>query len=241
MNRRRERDLCAPPDRPFSRLRSTHVPSGALDPLLGDSVTRWNRCARVRAPVHVVFCLRSPHTIFAICGWCSLCAACSDGSLGVHATDAGGVERSPVYTKDGALERPDDWADWIHLGAGFNLSYTGSASPGDLFSIVYMEPSAVAHFEETGKFREGTMTALAVYRAASGAQPTESGEYPGEPASFEMSVKDSERSPETRWAYYVFGTEGTEAEPAPPSACFSCHDDHAETDHVFTQFYPRLP
>ena len=103
-----------------------------------------------------------------------------------------------------------------------------------------MEPTAFAHFQATGEFREGTMTALAVYEGATGAPPSHSGTYPGALVGFEMSVKDSARSPVTKWGYYAFGATGAVATANPPDSCFSCHDQNAATDHVFTQFYPAL-
>jgi hypothetical protein len=59
-----------------------------------------------------------------------------------------------------------------------------------------------------------------------------------------MSVKDRAKTPEG-WGYYSFdggptATPGT-ARPFPRAACFDCHEEHAETDRVFTQYYPGLP
>jgi len=56
-------------------------------------------------------------------------------------------------------------------------------------------------------------------------------------------VKDSRRF-EDVWAYFSFdekdGTVKDKAQPFPKKACWSCHNKKAETDHVFTQFYPIL-
>jgi hypothetical protein len=147
--------------------------------------------------------------------------------------------RLPAYTAEGLLERPDDWARWTFLGAGVGLSYSGPGGDNSL-STVFMEPTAYAHFVDTGEFREGTMTALAVYEGATGAPPAHAGTYPGALVGFEMSVKDSARAPATKWSYYVFGSTGAVAAASPPDSCFSCHDQNAATDHVFTQFYPAL-
>jgi hypothetical protein len=152
---------------------------------------------------------------------------------------------NPQYNEAGALVRPGGWEQWVFLGSSLNLSYSSSAPPAtDVFSFVYMEPTAYRHFKATGQFREGTMTVLATYRAAPAGPPAERGLVPGAPGGFEMSVKDRAKTPEG-WGYYSFdggptATRGT-ARPFPRAQCFDCHDRDAETDHVFTQFYPALP
>jgi hypothetical protein len=59
-----------------------------------------------------------------------------------------------------------------------------------------------------------------------------------------VSVKDSSRF-DGGWGFYDFTQPGGQPRPEaavlPQSAgCLSCHRDEAETDHVFTQFYPAL-
>jgi hypothetical protein len=149
--------------------------------------------------------------------------------------------RMPAYTADGSLVRADDWPDWIFLGSSINLNYSQVPYPIDVLSTVFMEPTAFRDFEATGQFREGTMTALAVYEVATDAPPAQNGQYAGGLMDFEMSVKDSSRQPETKWAYFTFGLDGNTAQAMRRASCFDCHDANAETDHVFTQFYPRIP
>jgi hypothetical protein len=107
-----------------------------------------------------------------------------------------------------------------------------------------MEPTAYRYFKAKGEFREGTMTALPSYQAGSAGPPALGGTVPIGPSGFEMSVKDRERTPEG-WGYYHFDAgpngAGDTARAIPRSDCFDCHDQHAETDHVFTQYYPMLP
>lgn len=146
----------------------------------------------------------------------------------------------PEYTTAGELTRRDDWASWVFLGAALNLTYGADTLPADVFSNVYMEPTAFAHFEDTGEFREGTLTAAVVYLAGTDAPPRAGGLYPTALVAFEMSVKDSTRDPEAPWQYYSFAAGATSAPANPREACFDCHTEHADTDHVFTQFYPVL-
>lgn len=152
----------------------------------------------------------------------------------------GGVQGGlPLYTEDGDLVAPDEWPEWVFVGSALNLNYSETPYPADVLSAVYMEPGSYRHFKEHGTFREGTQTVLVAYVAASGAAPARDGVYPSERVAFEMSVKDGEQHPEG-WGYYTFSGDDAGV-LLPPDACFSCHDEHAETDHVFTQFYPLLP
>ena len=146
---------------------------------------------------------------------------------------------APVYTATGELVRRDDWPRWVFLGASLNLSYDEEPPPADFIANVFMEPSAYARFEETGEFPEGTQTVAVGYLATGEAAPAEGGLYAGERVVFEMSVKDSALDPLVPWRYYSFG-EGASAPANPREACFDCHAEHAETDFVFTQFYPVL-
>jgi hypothetical protein len=182
--------------------------------------------------------------------------ACSsaDGlrSSASRSVDAGADEMArsdatvnPEYDATGALRRPAGWEEWIFLGSALNLSYTsGAPPPADILSAVYMEPTAYRHFKATGEFREGTMTALATYAASAAGPPAVGGTVPAAPSGFEMSVKDGAKTPEG-WGYYHFDggptATGDSARPFPRSDCFDCHEQHAETDHVFTQYYPALP
>jgi hypothetical protein len=171
---------------------------------------------------------------------CSGDPAEQEGSNGTHDADAR-TPRMPAYAADGALVRVEDWPDWIFLGSSINLNYLEVPAARDLLATVFMEPTAVDHFEAAGEFREGTMTALAVYEVETDAPPAQSGQFAGRLVAFEMSVKDSSRQRETKWAYYSFGLDGTIAQAQSAASCFACHDQSAETDHVFTQFYPRIP
>jgi len=166
----------------------------------------------------------------------------SEGALAQQgASTATSAVRQPRYDERGRLIKPTDTDRWVFLGSGLNLNYTDGAQGGaDFFTTTYMEPSAYQAFVDTGVFPEGTMTALVGYRAGSGAPPAKSGKYLGERALFEMSVKDSTKNPKDVWTYYGFRGDATLGEAHPTERCQSCHVKNAQTDLVFTQFYPNL-
>lgn len=151
--------------------------------------------------------------------------------------------RQPQYDERGALIRPTAVDTWVFLGTGVNLNYVeGGRAPNgpDLLSTTYMEPSAYRHYKQTGVFPEGTMTALVGYLAGSGVEPAKSGQFLGQSVLFEMSVKDSTRNPKDVWSYWGFPRGGQRGQLHATATCHACHADHAQTDFVFTQFYPNL-
>lgn len=185
----------------------------------------------------------------------SFVCACSSSDIAARSTAVGdGGESSdarseqsevtPEYDATGALQRPVGWEQWVFLGSALNLSYeSASPPPTDTLSAAYMEPSAFRHFKTTGEFREGTMTVVTAYATTTAGPPALGGVVPTNLVAFEMSVKDRQRTPEG-WGYYHFDASSTAsagAQPRPRAECFDCHDQHAETDHVFTQYYPALP
>ncbi|MET0343738.1 MAG: cytochrome P460 family protein [Polyangiales bacterium] len=151
--------------------------------------------------------------------------------------------RQPQYDATGGLVRPADVETWVFLGTGVNLNYVeGTRAPNapDFLTTTFMEPSAYRHYKETGVFPEGTMTALLGYRAGSGIAPAKSGQFLGDNVLFEMSVKDSKKNPKEVWTYYGFARGGQRGEAHPAQRCQACHVANAQTDLVFTQFYPNL-
>ena len=54
-----------------------------------------------------------------------------------------------------------------------------------------------------------------------------------------VEVKDSKRFPADKWAYFGFGENKT-AQANPKEGCWQCHEDHANVEHTFVQFYPTL-
>src|SRR5262249_42694489 len=65
----------------------------------------------------------------------------------------------PKYTPDNLLVLPDDYRNWIFIGASIGLSYseeTKGDGPG-LFHHTYTQPEAYQHYRRTGKFPEKTM------------------------------------------------------------------------------------
>ncbi len=152
----------------------------------------------------------------------------------------------PAYTAGGELVRPEGYRTWVFVGASLGLSYSEGAEeregPG-VFTNVYIQPEAYRHFMATGEFPEGTMLPMDVFGPGSRESINQAGYFEKDFLGMEVAVKDSERYPES-WAYLSFrdrsGGLKASASAFPKDRCHDCHAEHAETDNVFTQFYPIL-
>ena len=158
----------------------------------------------------------------------------------------------PQFEGKTTLLRPVNYREWVFVGSSRGLSYAANppaqaASGGmsEMYHNVYITPNAYREFARTGKFPEGTMLAMELASSDTKREPALQGSFEKEFIGLEVSVKDSSRF-ESSWAYFNFSngmgsTYKDKAEPFPASAgCVSCHKQNAETDNVFTQFYPVL-
>lgn len=185
----------------------------------------------------------------------SLCAAAIGYNVSNAAEDS--VKRAQ-YTDDGKVKIPVNWRNWIYIGTPLtpNALNNGKA-PFPEFHNVYMEPGAFRHWQQTGKFANGTQIVkeLVLIRQkskdemnadGSTAEVSGVGYFMGEFAGLELTVKDTDRYPNEPggWAYYTFGHKpppyDQTAKLLPTESCNACHEASAAEDFVFTQFYPVL-
>ena len=155
------------------------------------------------------------------------------------------AEPGPRFNDNGELLRPRDYREWIFIGATLGMSYDENAEKRKhpKFHNLYLDPAAYREYQQSGRFPEKTMIAMEVLSAASQSSINRQGHFEDELLGVEVAVKDSSRFDES-WAYFNFIAEdGSQKETAtayPKERCWSCHDEHAATDNVFTQFYPVL-
>ena len=152
------------------------------------------------------------------------------------------------FDNENNLLIPKSYRERVFVGSSLGLSYresvTASENPTtDFYHFTYMHPKAYQEFAKTGKFPEGTVLVLELLSKQENKEPGLQGSYGKEYVALEVSVKDSKRFKDG-WAYFSFdGEDGkllTKARGIPSQSCFVCPDKTAETDHVFTQFYPVL-
>ena len=152
----------------------------------------------------------------------------------------------PRFTADRELIRPEGHREWIFVGASLGMSYDAEKPKLATFHNVYLHPRAYQEYKKTGRFPERTILAMEVLTPQSQASINRQGQFEDQPVALEAAVKDSSRFPEG-WAYFDFSRRGQASFPGiaaaaafPKPACWSCHNQHARTDNVFTQFYPVL-
>jgi hypothetical protein len=176
--------------------------------------------------------------------------------LGAKDVDAQTVNEAN-FNEDNSVNAPENWREWVFVGTPLtpNVLNDGEAAFPE-FHNVYIEPSAYEHFKNTGEWAEGTQFAkeLVLIRegddcdAENGScfEVSGQGYFQGEFAGLELKVRDSERFPEEPggWVYFSFGHQpepyAETATAFPTESCNACHEVNAETDFVFTQFYPVL-
>jgi hypothetical protein len=120
------------------------------------------------------------------------------------------------------LARPQGYRDWV---------FVGSSRDDESLHNIYVEPAAYKYYSRTGTFPEGTVLVREKVR------------YDKELITLEASVKDSGRF-SGGWGFFDFtdqqGKTSSRARALPETSCLSCHEQNAQTDHVFTQYYPVL-
>ena len=162
------------------------------------------------------------------------------------------------FADDGQVMIPKNWRQWVYIGTPLtpNALNDGKAAFPE-FHNVYIEPSAFAHWQKTGKFANGTQIAkeLVLVRKKDKDEMNDNGStdevsgtgyFQGEFQGLELTIKDTKRfaSEPGGWIYYSFGHKPQPYEKTakafPAESCNACHEGNAADDFVFTQFYPVL-
>jgi hypothetical protein len=151
------------------------------------------------------------------------------------------------FTADGKLKQPVGYRKWVYIGTPVtpNDMNDGEASFPE-FHEVYMDPESFAHYEKTGKFRDGTVLVKELSSVGSKEAPSGKGYFQGEFTGLETAIKDSKRFKDepAYWAYFSFGHEyplKAEVAKGAVASCNQCHADNAgQTDWVFSKYYPVL-
>jgi Cytochrome P460 len=153
------------------------------------------------------------------------------------------LAQKPQYAPSGELLIPEDYRDWIFVGASLGMGYNepGAAPTEGQFHHVYLSPEAYQQYKRTGTFPKQAILMMEVYSAASRESINKQGRFSGDFLRVEAAVKDADRFPEG-WRYFDFsGPEPKKTStPFAQDRCWSCHNEHGQTDNVFTQFYPKL-
>jgi hypothetical protein len=154
------------------------------------------------------------------------------GALAAAAFAAPSIDKhGKIVIPEGRDKRP------VH-GTTFALSYEGDG--GTTFNTVRMDPESYDSYIKTGKFPVGAMLDLEVRRPVTEVAPAKGGQTQGVAVGRSLHVRDEKAGPGT-WTFYGFGNNSKTGNPiARSQACYSCHEEHAKEDTVFTQYYPSM-
>ncbi|ADJ27710.1 cytochrome P460 family protein [Nitrosococcus watsonii] len=159
-----------------------------------------------------------------------------------HAADS-----SPaLFNVNNELLQPEGYREWVYVGT--------TVTPDDMnngkaevpeFHNIYIDPKSFTHWKKTGQFRDGTMVVKELLSVGAKKALTGNGYFMGEFTGLEAAVKNSKRFPDEpgNWAYFMYGMKyplPRKATAKPTAECNACHQNNAEDDWVFTQYYPVL-
>lgn len=148
---------------------------------------------------------------------------------------------TPEYSKDGRLQLPEHYREWIYLSSGLGMTYNKNPSGMDhvMFDNVFVNPEAYRSFLETGTWPDKTVMVLENRGAESNGSINKGGHYQStDLMGVEVHIKDAAHFP-GKWAFVTFDSKVGDLVP-PAATCYSCHADHAAVDTTFVQFYPTL-
>src|SRR5262249_8888971 len=117
-----------------------------------------------------------------------------------------------------------------------------------LFSALheaYIDPESFAHYNKTGKLREGNVLINELSSVGCKDAPSGNGYFQVEFTGREAPINDSKRFKDGpgNWGYFSFGHKyplKKEVAKQAGASCNQCHQDNAKTDWVFSQYYPAL-
>ena len=178
-----------------------------------------------------------------------LVSADSDRQGDKSATRQGGpLRKAPIvtYNDRGELIRPNGYRKWIYVGTPLtphDMNDGKAAFPE--FHSVYIDPAAYDHYEQTGKFSDGTVMIKELITVGAKQATSGSGYFMGDFTGLEVLIKDKKRFRDEpgNWGFFSFGHEyplKPTAKIQPTANCNDCHGGAADDDYVFTQYYPVL-
>ena len=148
----------------------------------------------------------------------------------------------PEFTAEGQLRMPQSYREWVFLSAGLGMTYNAAAPAREnpAFDNVFVNRSAHASFQASGRWPDKTILILELRRSQSNASINVGGHFQTERFAVEAHVKDESRFPD-KWAFFGFRDGSNTATLIPKTeSCYSCHIEHGAVDTTFVQFYPTL-
>jgi hypothetical protein len=184
----------------------------------------------------------------------------ASATLVAKSDDAGAIAKAS-FNPDGSVNLPVGYRNWTHVGTriksiGINI-LDGLPTKGPELLNAYVEPSAMAEFDRTGKWPEGAQIVkeFSALKTGDGCDPVTAyckgrfgeGVFETNYVGLGMMVRDAKRFPNAtgNWGYFTFGHKPPPYErtamPSTKQACESCHINLAsDTDYVISRAHIGL-
>ncbi|MGF1510344.1 MAG: cytochrome P460 family protein [Myxococcota bacterium] len=161
---------------------------------------------------------------------------------------AKGPKNAFTINSKGELVRPTNYRTWVFVGTPLtpNELNNGKAAFPE-FHNVYIDPVSYDYWKQNGTWRDGTVLVKELVSVGTKNATSGNGYFQGEYIGLEAEIKSKKHFGEEpgNWAYFSFTDQETgvlkdTASAFPTAACNSCHEGNAQSDFVFTQYYPVL-
>jgi hypothetical protein len=206
-------------------------------------------------------CVLAMRTPGILLGSLLVVSACLAGaSFSAKSESSGAIVRA-TFNPDGSVNLPAGYRNWTHVGTrikaiGINI-LDGLPTKGPELLNAYVEPSAMAAFEATGRWPDGAQIVkeFSALKTDDGCDPVTAyckgrfgeGVFETGYIGLGMMVKDSARFPQAtgNWGYFTFGHKpppyDETAMPSPKQRCAACHINLAsDTDYVISRAHIGL-
>lgn len=182
--------------------------------------------------------------------------------LGARSEDrADAIITRASFGPDGSIDLPVGYRQWSHVGTRYKPDgisiLDGLPLRAPEIMNAYVEPSAMAWFQKTGEWPDGSQIVKEMSSIQVGSRCNQTtpicnkfigdGIFQANYVGLGMMVKDSMRFPDApgNWGYFSFGHKlppyNSPAAAAPKEQCQSCHVKLAsDTDYVISRAHIKL-
>jgi hypothetical protein len=152
------------------------------------------------------------------------------------------------FSAAGALQRPEDYREWVYLTSGLGMTY-GPTQPGAgeprFFDNVFVNRESYKAFLQSGRWPDKTQFILEIRQSEQKASINNGGQTQGSTVLADRVCGEGRGTfSGSGWGYFDFGA-GTalkaETVALPTTErCYACHRDNTAVENTFVQFYPTL-
>lgn len=182
----------------------------------------------------------------------ALAAALAVGSVAALAQSrprASGAETAAVKVVDasGNLRVPENYRLRYQALGSWAIAADGAAGSKEMHEV-YASPGAIAAYQKTGRFPDGTVLVKEVFGAATASMTTGTVSHPETLKGWFVMVKDSKNSHPGNplwgdgwgWSWFDADTPLKTTSTDYKSACQGCHVPAKSTDWIYVNGYPAL-